>query len=104
VSRYILTDEDLKYAAEFKANPLGSASPGLQRVMNLMRGGPKDGKYVLVVKVPHKRWFLGQLPAERGQPIKVLEEEEFTDLAVAEWIVFRRRWRDHTGRDLDKEL
>lgn len=104
MSRYIITDDDLQYAAEFKLHPSGPASPGLQRLMNLLRGGPKEGKYVLVVREPFKRWVLGQLPAERGQPIRILEGEEFTDLAVAEWTVFKRRWQAHTGRDLDEVL
>ena len=46
MSRYQISEDDLKYAAEFEANPLGTPSPGLQRVMNLLRGGPKEGKYV----------------------------------------------------------
>lgn len=104
MSRYRITDDDLKYAAEFKANPLGTPSPGLQRVMNLLRGGPKSGKYVLVVREPFRRWVLGRLPAERGQSVEVLEDLEFTDLAVAEWTVFKLRWHAHTGRDLDGAL
>lgn len=104
MSRYRITDEDLKYAAEFKANPLGSPSPGLQRVMNLLRGGPKAGKYVLIVKEPFRRWVLGRMPAERGQPFDVLEDQEFTDLAVAEWTVFKLRWRSQSGRDLEDDL
>ncbi len=69
--------------------------------MNLLRGGPKAGKYVLVVREPFRRWVLGRLPAERGQPVEVLEGQEFTDLAAAEWEVFKRRWKARTGRDLE---
>lgn len=104
MSRYRITDDDLKYAAEFKANPLGSPSPGLQRVMNRLRGGPKSGKYVLIVREPFRRWVLGRMPAERGQPFEIVDDQEFTDLAVAEWTVFKLRWQSHTGRDLDGEL
>lgn len=104
MSRYRLTDEDLKHAEEFRANPLGTPSPGLQRVMNLLRGGPKAGKYVLVVREPFRRWVLGRLPAERGQPVEILEDHTFTDLAVAEWEVFKLRWTAHTGRDLEQDL
>ena len=68
MSKYQITDDDLIYASEFMANPLGTPSPGLQRVMNLLRGGPKAGKLVLVVREPFRRWVLGRLPAERGQP------------------------------------
>ncbi len=104
MSRYRITDDDLSYAAEFKANPLGSPSPGLQRVMNLLRGGPKAGKYVLIVKEPFRRWVLGRMPAERGQPFEILDDQEFTDLAAAEWAVFKLRWQAHTGRDLEDTL
>ena len=101
MSRYRISEDDLKYAAEFKANPLGTPSPGLQRVMNLLRGGPREGKYVLVVKEPFRRWVLGRMPGERGQPVEVFPEHEFTDLAVAEWAVFKLRWLAKTGHSLE---
>lgn len=104
MSRYQIDHEDLKYAAEFKANPLGVASPGLQRIHNLLRGGPKKGKYVLIVKEPFRRWGLGRMPAERGQPIQILDGWEFDDLAVAEWEVFKLRWHATTGVDLGEVL
>ena len=104
MSRYQITEDDLKYVAEFKADPLGVPGPGLQRLMNLLRGGPKAGKYVLVVREPFRRWVLGRLPAERGQPVEILEDQEFNDLATAEWTVFKLRWKAHTGRDLDEDL
>jgi hypothetical protein len=101
VSRYQISDADLAYAAEFKKQPLGYHSPGLQRVLNAMRGGPKAGKYVLVVREPFERWVLGRLPAARGAPVEILKGQEFTDLEDAEWAVFKLRWKAHTGRDLD---
>jgi len=103
MSRYQISDDDWKHAEEFRKDPLGTPSPGLQRIMNLLRGGPKSGKYVLIVKEPFKRWVLGRLPATRGQPVEVLEDMEFTDLATAEWTVFKLRWKAHTGQDLDGE-
>ncbi len=104
MSRYRITHDDLTFATEFKANPLGSPSPGLQRIMNLLRGGPKPGKYVLVVREPFQRWVLGRMPVERGQPIEILDDHEFTDLAKAEWSVFKIRWKNQTGNDLDEVL
>ncbi len=104
MSRYRITQDDLRHAAEFRADPLGMPGPGLQRVLNLLRGGPKSGKYVLVVKEPFRRWILGRLPAERGQPVELLDGMEFTDLAEAEWAVFRLRWKAHTGQNLEQEL
>jgi len=104
MSKYQLSENDLQYAKEFKANPLAVAGPGLQRVLNLLRGGPKAGKYVLIVKDPFKRWGLGRMPAERGQPIEILDDWEFTDLAEAEWQVFKLRWKAHTNQDLEEVL
>lgn len=104
MSKYRITASDLKYAEEFRADPLGVPGPGLQRIHNLLRGGPKAGKYVLIVRDPFRRWVLGRLPAKRGEPIEILDDREFTDLAVAEWEVFKLRWKSHTGQDLEQVL
>ena len=104
MSRYRITNDDLKHVAEFRADPLGIPGPGLQRVLNLLRGGPKSEKYVLVVKEPFKRWVLGRLPANRGQPVEIIDSLEFTSLIEAEWEVFKLRWKAHTGQDLEQEL
>lgn len=104
MSRYRITNDDLRHATEFRANPFGTAGPGLQRVLNLLRGGPKSGKYVLVVKEPYKRWVLGRLPAARGQSVEIMDDWEFTDLAEAEWEVFKLRWKASTGQELEEAL
>ena len=104
MSRYRITNDDLKYAAEFRADPLGIPGPGLQRVLNLLRGSPKSGKYVLVVKEPFKSWVLGRLPADRGQPVEIINSLKFTNLVEAEWEVFKLRWKANTGQDLEQEL
>lgn len=101
MSRYQITDADLAFAAEFKERPVGYHSPGLQRVLNALRGGPKAGKYVLVVRKPFECWVLGRLPAARGAPVEIVEGQEFDNLEEAEWAVFKLRWRAHAGRDLD---
>lgn len=104
MSRYQITKDDLKHAEEFRTDPLGVPGPGLQRVLNLLRGGPRAGKYVLIVKEPFRRWNLGRLPAMRGHPVETIDNFEFTDLAEAEWEVFKLRWKAHTGQDLEQEL
>ena len=101
MSKYQITDSDQVYAAEFKQQPFGYHSPGLQRVLNVLRGGPVSGKYVLVVLEPYKRWALGQLPANRGVPVEIVEGQEITDLDDAEWTVFKIRWKALTGKDLN---
>lgn len=91
---------DLPFAREFMEKPVGRHSAGLQRVLNVFRGEPLSGKHVLVEIEPHRRWRLARLTGERGQPVPLLESE-FTDLLAAERAVFRLRWKEHTGHDLD---
>lgn len=98
--RYVLQPEDRRYVAEFMETPIGYHSPGLQRVLNVMRGGPLEGKYVLVVVEPYRRWALGRLPGRRGAPIALVDGVEYTCQLEAERDVFRRRWKDLTGEDL----
>jgi len=90
---------DLPFAREFMASPVGLHSPGLQRVLNAMRGEPLAGKYVLVEIVPHRQWQLARLTGERGQPVPLLDTV-FTDLLDAERAIFRLRWKEHVGEDL----
>jgi|SoiMethySBSTD1v2_1073268.scaffolds.fasta_scaffold400489_2 hypothetical protein len=94
---------DLPFAREFMAAPVGSHSAGLQRVLNVFRGEPLRGKYVLVEVEPHHRWRLARLTGQRAQPVNLLDTE-FTDLLAAERAVFRLRWKEHTGNDLDDEI
>jgi hypothetical protein len=104
MNRYRITDDDKPYALEFKRNlEQGNHyhSPGLQRVLNVMRSGPGRGKYALVVREPFKRWTLARMPGQRGTRVELLETHEFTDLNEAEWTVFKLRWREQTGKDLD---
>ncbi|MCB4350288.1 hypothetical protein LA345_41570 (plasmid) [Burkholderia vietnamiensis] len=99
-NRYKLQPEDLPYVNEFMAQPIGYHSPGLQRVLNVMRGGALRGKYVLVVLEPYRKWALGRLPGRRGDPVEIVEGVEYTDRIEAERDVFRRRWRELTGQEL----
>ena len=104
MNRYQITEADEIYASEFKRNlDAGNFyhSPGLQRVLNVMRGGPKAGKYVLVTLEPFKRWVLARLSDGRGGQIEILKDYEFTDLKHAEWTVFKLRWQEQTSRVLD---
>ncbi len=103
-NRYLLQPGDIAYVREFMARPIGYHSPGLQRVLNVMRGGRLEGKYVLVVLEPYRRWALGRLPGRRGAPVELLEGIEYTDQLDAERDVFRRRWKDLTGNDLPSDV
>ncbi len=103
MGRYRISEADKVYAAEFKRNlDAGNwfHSPGLQRVLNAMRGGPCAGKYVLVVDEPFRRWSLGRIPGKRGDPIEIVPGHRFHSLKEAEWEVFKLRWQQHTGETL----
>ena len=98
---YKITPEDRQWVDEFRRQPLGPHSPGLLRVLNAMRGAPQRGKYVLICTRPHREWVLGRLSGERGTPVETIPGQVFTSLSEAEWTVFRLRWRELTGSDLN---
>ncbi|MDT8857077.1 hypothetical protein RNZ50_18975 [Paracoccaceae bacterium Fryx2] len=104
MARYPISPEDLMHARAFLASPIGYHSPGLQRVLNRMRGPHWDRRYVLLVVERHSRWRLAILPNARGAAIEPVEGVEYTDLIEAERDIFRRRWFDLTGQDLDAAL
>jgi hypothetical protein len=91
--------KDLPFAQEFMETPVGIHSAGLQRILNVFRGEPLTGKYVLVEVEPHVKWQLAQLTGQRGAPIPLLDKF-FTDLESAERAVFKLRWKEHTGQEL----
>jgi hypothetical protein len=103
MARYQITADDVPFAREFMADPFGYRSPGLQRVLNVMRGLGPEGKYVILCTEPYRRWQLARLPAKRGEPIAAVEGVDYGDLATAERDVFLRRWRDLDGPDLSLE-
>lgn len=98
---YKIQPDDRKVVEEFRRNPIGRHSPQLQRVLNLFRGSPMEGKYVLITRIPHKEWVLGQMTGKRGEPIR-MTNQVFHDIEEAEWFVFRQRWKLHTGEDLEE--
>ncbi len=88
-------------AEEFMQDPLGPHSPELQRVLMVFRGGPVSGKHVLVCTKPYEEWTLGRVSGVRGKPVKMLLDQVFSSLEDAERAVFRLRWKQHTGCELD---
>lgn len=96
----IIPDRDIAYAKEFLSNPVGHHSAGLQRILNVFRGEPLEGKYVLVCVKPHEEWQLAVLSGKRGGPVRMVEGKIYRDLEEAERDVFRLRWKAFTGQDL----
>jgi hypothetical protein len=94
-------DTDRAYIEEFRRQPIGPHSPGLQRLLNVMRHDPSGWQVILVCRTPFAEWVLGLMPPNRREPIRIEEVPIFTSREAAEWEVFRRRWRVHTGEDLN---
>lgn len=104
MARYQISQADIPFVQEFLAQPVGYHSPGLQRVLNLMRGADWDFKYVLVIEERYTRWRLGKLPRKRGSKIEMVDGVVYTDLLDAERDIFKRRWTDLTGMDVENLL
>lgn len=96
---YRVTHNQKHLADEFMANPLGRASPELQRVLMVFRGEPLEGKPVLLNTRPFKEWTLAFHSGRRGVP-PTPTEHKFATLEEAERFVFRMRWKKYTGHDL----
>jgi hypothetical protein len=95
-------EADPELAREFKANPHGHHSSRLQKILNVFRGEPNEGKYVLVALEPHKKWALGQMNG-RAKPVDIFYDKTFDSEVEGEWEIFKLRWKRHTGTDLEIE-
>lgn len=89
----------LDLAREFRARPFGGHSVELQQILHLMRSGPIFGRHFLYMTRPHAEWTLARMSGD--SPLKaILTATVFTDLAEAEWHVFKLRWQALTGEEL----
>jgi hypothetical protein len=98
----ISADEDRKYIEEFRRLPIGAHSPGLQRVLNIMRMDRGGNQYVLVCRKRFAEYVIGVMPPDRREPIELESEPVFATREEAEWEIFRRRWREHTQEDINQ--
>lgn len=87
-------------AREFKARPFGVHSAELNALLLRMRGAPIEGKHVLVMTKPQAEWVLAEMTGDSPRP-RPIPESVFTNLAEAEWHVFKLRWERLTGHPLD---
>jgi hypothetical protein len=99
-ARYELDARRTDLAREFRAHIRGPHSPELQRLIHRMRWGAWQGRYVVYVVEPGRRWALARMPAERGQPVEIFDDRVFETLEDAEWHVFGLRWQALTGQPL----
>jgi hypothetical protein len=94
-------EADRIYVEEFRRAPIGRHSPGLRRVLNTLRFDPSGKQIILLCRKPFQEWVLGEMPALRAEPLNIDEERIFRSREEAEWEVFRRRWKAHTGQNLN---
>jgi len=86
---------------EHRRNPIGipgrngqpavGHSPQLARVLDKLRRQPVDGKYVIVCRRPFKEYYIGVCSATRGEPVRILHDDVFSNEYDAEHAVFLRR-------------
>uniref|UniRef100_UPI0031D3D304 hypothetical protein n=1 Tax=Inquilinus sp. TaxID=1932117 RepID=UPI0031D3D304 len=100
---YEIDPSRLDLAREFRSRPFGLHSPELQAVLIRMRSLPIEGKHCLIVLEPRARWLLARMEGQPLRPVPV-PGIVFTDLAEAEWAVFKLRWHALTGHDLAAAL
>ena len=88
-------------AEEFMAKPFGRHSPDLQGLLDYMRSAPIRGKYFLWMVEPHAKWVLARFADAEPLSVERFDDIVFEDILDAERYVFRRRWSEIFGRDLE---
>lgn len=84
---------------EFEANPAGPHTPELNLLINRLRLMPMAERHILVCTRRGRQWKLAKMPARRGAPVRIYEDQVFDDHAEATRELFRRRWQTATGQD-----
>jgi hypothetical protein len=85
---------------EFRRNPFGPYGPELTLLVNRLRLGPMEERYILVCTRRSREWAVAKMPTVRGAKLEFVENAVFDDYAAAAWEVFRLRWQTVTGRNL----
>ncbi|MGB3538125.1 MAG: hypothetical protein WBA42_08180 [Mesorhizobium sp.] len=99
----IVAEDDRKYVEEFREAPITAhRSPGLQRVLNIMRLYRGGDQYILIARKEFHDYVIGRMPPLRDDPIVIEDDMVFTSREAAEWELFCRRWRQHTGEIINQ--
>ena len=85
--------------AEFDANPDGPHSHELALILNRLRIGPREERFIMICTRPRQEWVVARMPTERGQTIDLVEGAVFDNADDASRKVFRLRWQAVTGQD-----
>jgi hypothetical protein len=86
---------------EFRANPYGPYGPELNMLVNRLRLGPMQERYILVCTRRGREWAIARMPTARGANLEFVEGAVFDDYTAATCEVFRLRWQAVTGEALD---
>ena len=97
----ITPEKDGQFIKEMRADPVAPHSPGLQRVLNIMRSYRGGDQYILVARSEFADYVIGRMPPHRDCPIVLEEDRSFRSREAAEWELFCRRWHEHTGETID---
>jgi len=95
-------EADRAHVAEMRANPIANHSPGLQRVLNIMRLYRGGEQYILIARKEFHDYVIGRMPVSRDRPIMIEDTRAFPSREAAEWELFCRRWHQHTGETIDE--
>jgi len=99
----IVAEDDRKYIEEFREAPITAhRSPGLQRVLNVMRLYRGGDQYILIARKEFHDYVIGRMPPLRDDPIVIEDGMVFKSREAAEWELFCRRWRQHTGEIINQ--
>ena len=82
---------------EYRQNPGGPYSPELTLLVNRLRLGPMEERYILVCTKRGREWTVAKMPTVRGAKLEIFEDRVFDDYYAAAWEVFRMRWEAATG-------
>ncbi len=82
---------------EYRQNPGGPYGPELTLLVNRLRLGPMEERYILVCTKRGREWTVAKMPTVRGAKLELFEDRVFDDYYAAAWEVFRLRWEAVTG-------
>ncbi len=97
---YAIDASRMDLVEEYRANPAGPYSPELTLLVNRLRLGPMEKRYILVCTKRGREWVLAKMPTVCGAKLELFEDRVFDDYAAAAWEVFRMRWQAVTGEQL----
>ncbi|MBE1206058.1 hypothetical protein [Aminobacter carboxidus] len=89
-------------ALQFRDAPGPTYSMELQRMLDYFRSAmPIEGRYVLACTIPNREWKVCRLTGVRGRATVILDNMRFDNQREAEWEVFKLRWKQVVGTELE---